>query len=153
VCHLSLTPGSVFEQHHPGSAIKPIAAPVGDEPVIVKHVNSAFIGTTLEADLRAQQIRHLVVAGFTTDHCVSTSIRMAANLGFLVHCVRDATATFERTGLSGKRYSADEMHDVTLASLRDEFAEITDTADILASLRDTEGLSPDALPSLVTRSA
>jgi hypothetical protein len=58
---------------------------------------------------------------------------MAANLGFNVRCVSDATATFERTGIFGRHYAADEIHDVTLASLRGEFAEITDTASILAA--------------------
>lgn len=138
VRHLSLSPGSVFQQHRAGSAIKAIATPVGDEPVICKNVNSAFIGTTLEADLRARDISHLVLIGFTTDHCVSTSVRMAANLGFQVCCVSDAMATFERRGISGKRYSADEIHDVSLASLRDEFAVIAETADILAALREHE---------------
>ena len=153
VRHLSLTPGSVFEKRHPGSALKRIAAPIADEPVICKHVNSAFIGTTLEVDLRARHITDLVITGFTTDHCVSTSIRMAANLGFHVRCVRDATATFERTGISGKHYDAEEIHDVTLASLRDEFAAITDTATILAALRNTEGQSHDAFPLPITRNA
>jgi len=141
VRHLSLTPGSVFEEHHPGSALKSIVAPIADEPVICKHVNSAFIGTTLEADLRRRHISDLIITGFTTDHCVSTSIRMAANLGFNVRCVPDAMATFGRTGISGKHYEAEEIHDVTLASLRDEFAGITDTATILAALRNSEGQS------------
>jgi len=153
VRHLSLTPGSVFEKRHPGSALKSIVAPISGEPVICKHVNSAFIGTTLEADLRAQNISDLVITGFTTDHCVSTSIRMAANLGFRVLCVRDATATFERTGISGKHYDAEEIHDVTLASLRDEFATITDTDTIIAALRNTEGQSHDAFPPHITRNA
>ncbi|MGB8266049.1 MAG: cysteine hydrolase family protein [Candidatus Velthaea sp.] len=144
VRHLSLTPGSVFAERQAGSAIKASVAPVGDEPVVLKHVNSAFIGTTLEADLRARGISDLVIVGLTTDHCVSTSIRMAANLGFNVRCVSDATATFERTGVFGKRYDAHEVHDVTLASLSGEFAMITDTAGILTALRSTEGLSPDA---------
>jgi nicotinamidase-related amidase len=153
VRHLSLTPGSVFEEHHPGSAIKAIVAPVPGEPLILKHVNSAFIGTTLEADLRARNITDLVVAGLTTDHCVSTSIRMAANLGFNVRCVSDATATFERTGIFGKRYDAHDIHDVTLASLRGEFAEIVDTASILAALCNTEGILHDAFPQGIPRDA
>jgi nicotinamidase-related amidase len=70
VRHLSLTAGSVFEEHRSGSAIKAIVAPVADEPVILKHVNSAFIGTNLEADLHASRITDLVVTGLTTDHCV-----------------------------------------------------------------------------------
>jgi nicotinamidase-related amidase len=40
-----------------------------------------LIGTDLLRVLREPGIRQLVVAGLTTDHCVSTSVRMAANLG------------------------------------------------------------------------
>jgi isochorismate hydrolase len=57
--------------------------------VFRKHVNSAFIGTGLEAYLQTQGIRDLVLVGLTTDHCVSTSARMAANLGFAVTVVAD----------------------------------------------------------------
>jgi nicotinamidase-related amidase len=139
VQHFSLVVGSVFEKHHPGSAFKPMVAPLAGEPVVSKHVNSAFIGTTLEGQLRASGIHDLVIAGLTTDHCVSTSVRMAANLNFTVWCVSDATATFERTGISGVHYSAEEVHDVSLASLNGEFATVIDTAQILAALKDTKG--------------
>jgi nicotinamidase-related amidase len=84
-------------------------------------VNSAFIGTALEAHLRAHQIDTVVVVGITTDHCVSSTVRMAANLGFTVIVVSDATATFERTGPDGDYHSAELMHRVALASLHDEY--------------------------------
>ena len=51
------------------------------EVVIHKGVNSAFIGTDLERVIKGRDIRTLLVAGLTTDHCVSTTTRMAANLG------------------------------------------------------------------------
>src|SRR5947209_5979519 len=60
---------------------KPEATPREDEPVIEKTVNSAFIGTELEQRLRDAGAIELVLAGLTTDHCCSTTARMAANLG------------------------------------------------------------------------
>lgn len=140
VRHLSLRPGSPLEAKKTSSRIKPVLAPFFDEPVIEKHVNSAFIGTDLESRLRARNVGQLVVAGLTTDHCISTSVRMAANLGFAVQCVSDATATFDRIGPTGRHHSAEEIHDVHLASLSDEFATIVKTADVLRAAR--QGINP-----------
>jgi nicotinamidase-related amidase len=57
---------------------------------------------------------------------------MAANLGFKVTVVEDATATFERTGHDGIHYGADLMHGVELASLNDEFARIRSAREVIA---------------------
>lgn len=94
------------------------------EPVIAETVNSAFIGTDLELQLRAAGIDTLVIVGLTTDHCVSTTTRMAGNFGFRTWIAADATACFERIGLDGRRFSAELMHDAALASLCGEFATV-----------------------------
>ena len=133
VQHLSLEPQSPLREDRPGHAFKIEALPTAGEPIFRKHVNSAFIGTDLEAHLRANGIKELVVAGITTDHCVSTTVRMAGNLGFTVTVVEDATATFERRGPDGTHYSADIMHRAALASLHGEFAAVRSARDILAA--------------------
>lgn len=133
VQHLSLEPHSPLREDLPGHAFKVEAIPMADEAVFQKHVNSAFIGTDLEAHLRANGIEALVVVGITTDHCVSTTTRMAGNLGFTVTVVEDATATFERRGPDGTHYSADLMHRAALASLHGEFATVLSTQDVLAA--------------------
>ncbi len=135
VQHLSLEPDSPLREDLPGHAFKTEALPISGEPIFRKHVNSAFIGTELEAYLRDNDIEALVLAGMTTDQCVSTTARMAANLGFTVTVVEDATATFERQGPDGEHYSADTMHRVELASLNGEFATIGSARDILAAGR------------------
>ncbi len=132
--HLSLRPDSPLREDAPGNAIKPEAAPLPGEPVFRKHANSAFIGTDLEAHLREKGIESLVIAGLTTDHCVSTTVRMAANLGFRVTVVEDATATFDRRGPDGAHYSADLMHRAALASLHAEFATVESSSELLAKL-------------------
>jgi nicotinamidase-related amidase len=134
VQHLSTLPTSPLRPGQAGCEFKPEVQPFPNEPTIQKTVNSAFIGTNLEAELRQRQISSLVVAGLTTDHCVSTSTRMAANLGFPVWLVSDATATFDRISPTGKHYSAAEMHDTALTSLQGEFATIVTTAELLVAL-------------------
>jgi len=132
VRHRSEEPGELFFPEDPGFAIKAEAEPLVGEPLLVKTVNSAFIGTDLEERLRRMDATRMVVVGLTTDHCVSTTARMAANLGFECLVVTDATATFERRGPDGRHWSAQDMHDSALASLNDEFAEIVTTAQLLA---------------------
>lgn len=134
VHHLNPRQGSLFNPGSVGARVKPEAEPRGDEPLLAKDVNSAFIGTDLEARLRAAEIGTIVAVGMTTDHCVSTTVRMAANLGFSVMLVDDATATFERTSPTGRRFSAEEMHETAITSLNGEFATIASTAAILRTV-------------------
>jgi nicotinamidase-related amidase len=103
------------------------------EPVYQKIVNSAFIGTTLEEDLKKSGIRELIIVGLTTNHCISTTARMAGNLGFETFVVSDATATFDRIGPDGTHYSAEQIHEISLASLHNEFATVVDTDSVIAS--------------------
>jgi len=119
----------------PGSEsaeFKPEALPRGEEPVLTKNVNSAFIGTDLEERLRADGARNVAIVGLTTDHCVSTTVRMAANLGFETWVLEDATATYARRTPDGELIPAETMHRTALASLHDEFAEVLETDEALA---------------------
>ena len=135
VQHMSTSPVSTLRPGLPGNAIKPEVEPLPGEPLFQKTVNSAFIGTALEAHLRRSGIGQLVVIGLTTDHCVSSSVRMAANLGFEVTVVEDATATFERVGPNGAHYPAQAMHELALASLHGEFARVLSTLEVLDELK------------------
>jgi nicotinamidase-related amidase len=92
-----------------------------------KNVNSAFIGTELEKKLKKLGCTDIVVIGLTTQHCVSTTTRMGANLGFHMHVIRDATAAFELTSFDGTQYSAEAVHHAALTNLHDEFATILTT--------------------------
>jgi len=139
VQHLSREDGSPLRPGQPGYAIKDAARPLPGEPVVQKGVNSAFIGTNLEARLRAAGVTTLIIAGLTTDHCVSTTTRMAGNLGFTAYVVSDATATFDRTGPDGRHYDAATVHDLALASLHGEFATVVTTADALTGLAMVSG--------------
>jgi nicotinamidase-related amidase len=131
VVHDSIEPNSLLRPGLPGNAIQGVAIPKTGEPLYRKHVNSAFIGTNLERDLRQDGIDTLVIVGLTTNHCVSTTARMAGNLGFKTYVVSDATATFARRALDGTLRSADAVHSAALSDLHQEFATVVDTAQIL----------------------
>jgi nicotinamidase-related amidase len=133
--HQGTHPNSAFLPGGTGYPVKDEARELAGEPVIVKQVNSAFIGTDLEARLHAAGITTLVICGATTNHCVETTTRMAGNLGFDARLVRDATWTFDRIGPDGDAHSAEEIHAMTLANLNGEFARIVSAAEVIAALR------------------
>jgi len=133
VKHDSTEPASPLRPDQPGNEFEDFAVPIGDEPLHVKNVNSAFIGTSLERHLRDAGIQDLVFSGVTTDHCVNTSVRMAANLGFSVTLVADACYTFGRTTPGGLELTAEVVHETHLASLMGEFAQVENTDEIIAA--------------------
>lgn len=132
--HCSTTPTSLLRESHPGNAFKDIVKPIAGEQIVKKNVNSAFIGTNLKDQLDRAKITKLVIVGLTTDHCVSTTTRMAGNLGFETFLVSDATATFNKKGINGESFSAELIHETALASLSNEFATIVTTASVKESI-------------------
>ncbi|MGV6888080.1 cysteine hydrolase family protein [Rhodophyticola sp. SM2404] len=136
VRHLSTEPGSPLGAATGGIDFKPEVTPIGGEPVFEKSVNSAFIGTNLEAHLRSNAICDLVICGLTTPHCVSTTTRMAANLGFGVRLAHDACASFAvnadtswQAGLAPLEPEA--IHQTAISHLHGEFAQAVSVAELL----------------------
>lgn len=136
--HMSTEPYSPLRPGQPGNDFKSRMIPRSDELVVQKTVNSGFIGTGLEQILRACSCSKLVLVGLTTNHCVSTTARMAGNLGFATSVVSDATATFDRFGPDGINYSAEQIHAIALSDLHGEFADVVDTISVLTMLNDTD---------------
>jgi nicotinamidase-related amidase len=132
--HCSVVPNSPLRPERPGNAFKEEAQPLPGEKQFSKLANSAFIGTELEQYLREQDISSLMIVGLTTDHCVSASTRTAADLGFDVTLISDATATFDREGHDGTRYPANDIHKINLASLNGEFCTVRSTEEVLKEI-------------------
>ena len=138
VRHMSTSPLSPLRPGQIGNEFKPETAPIQGEMVIEKTVNSAFIGTPLEAELRDAGCGGVVIVGLTTNHCVSTTARMAGNLGFETWVVSDATGTFDRVGPDGVLHPAEQVHAMALSDLHGEFATVVRAAEVIAALRVSE---------------
>jgi len=134
--HCSTNPNSRLSESNAGNEFKDIVKPNEGEPVIKKNVNSAFIGTDLKQQLDNSHIKKLVIVGLTTDHCVSTTTRMAGNYGYDTFLVSDATATFNKVGVEGQNFSAEIIHETALASLHKEFATVLKTKELLDKLNE-----------------
>lgn len=123
-----------------GTAFQQNSTPSPGELIIQRNVNPGFIGTDLEEVLNKHRIWKLFICGLSTDHCVSTTTRMAGNLHVTDHVdeqmqrvkgevvlVEDATAAWKKPG--GK-WDAETIHAVHVERLR-EFASIVGTDDVL----------------------
>lgn len=92
-------PGHSLARGTPGFAIHPGVAPKADEEVVVKDRCDAFLGTGLDARLRALGVDRLVIAGMQTEYCVDTSTRSAFAHGYKVVLAADAHSTFDSSQL------------------------------------------------------
>ncbi|ETN46620.1 uncharacterized protein HMPREF1541_00806 [Cyphellophora europaea CBS 101466] len=125
--HHSTDPLSPLHPSKPTSSPQPCALPLPTEPLLHKSANSAFVGTDLASLLASHSCRQLLVAGIATDHCVSTTVRMAADLEVCggrregVWLVEDATACFD----NGGSFGVEVVQGVSVESLRGEFCEVT----------------------------
>lgn len=133
VRHDSTDPASHYRPGQPGNDFKPEVAPLAGEPVIAKRTNSAFIGTDLEARLRAAGQESVVVVGVITNNSVEATVRMAGNLGFSTFLVADGCFTFGRRDWNGVFRSADEVHALSLANLDGEYCTVV-TADAVLTV-------------------
>ena len=134
VRHDSMEPHSHYRPGQAGHEFKAEAIPLAGEVVIAKRTNSAFIGTDLEARLRAAGQTVLVVAGVITNNSVEATVRMAGNLGFETFVVEDACFTFGRKDWAGTWRTAAEVHAMSLANLEGEYARVVRTAEVLEAL-------------------
>ncbi len=135
VRHSSSNVDSKLHESNPGFEFNDYVKPLEDEIVLTKKVNSAFIGTNLENILKKNRISSVVVIGMTTNHCISTTVRMSGNLGFETYLVSDATACYNTKGINGNIIDCETIYETSIANLSDEFATIIDSNNLLKILK------------------
>lgn len=134
VRHDSVEPGSTLAPTNAKNAFRPGFGPQGHEILVTKNVNSAFIGTDLEDRLKALDAKHIVAFGISTDMCVSTTVRMGANLGWDMILVPDACDCFDLPcPYGGPWIPAQQVHAVHVATLAFEFCRILSTAELVGT--------------------
>ena len=132
VRHDSVMPESPLRPDHPGNAFREGFEPRDGEAVVAKSVNAVFIGTDLDLRLRRLGASGVVLFGISTDMCVSTTARVANNLGYRTIVVGDACACFDLVDGEGRVVAAEDIALAHLATLRAEFAEVVGTDELIA---------------------
>lgn len=134
VRHSSINPESKLHSSMPGFEFNNYVKPKKDELVLTKKVNSAFIGTGLDKLLKNLKIKTLVIVGMTTNHCISTTVRMSGNLGYETYLISDSTACFNTEGIDGIDIDCEHIYNISLANLKSEFAEIINSKELFKLL-------------------
>ncbi len=133
VKHDSIHAGSTLHPTHPGNILREGFEPRAGEPLVGKSVNCAFVGTDLELRLRRMKVDKVVLFGLYADMCVSTTARIASNLGFDTIVVADACASIDLQDIDGATIPGDAIFRAHLATLNAEFARVVRTDDVLAA--------------------
>jgi nicotinamidase-related amidase len=128
--HSSTNPDSKLHESKPGFLFNDHVIPLKSETVLTKKVNSGFIGTNLSGILNDLNVTSLVFVGMTTNHCISTTVRMSGNLGYQTYLISDATAAYNILGLNGEMIDCEIIYNTSLANLSDEFATILSSEEL-----------------------
>jgi len=128
VAHHGATRGGAFDPAGPGAEIVDPVRPEGREITVIKGKPNAFCGTDLDRHLKALGKKELIVVGFMTHMCVSSTVRAALDLGYRTTVVANAVATRDLPDGHGGVVDAATLHRIELAGLADRFATVVDDA-------------------------
>lgn len=121
----------IFWRGNPTFAVLEEIAPLREETLICKRTFSAFNSTHIHQLLREMQIKGLVITGTSTNACVETTARDAADLGYTCLIVDEGTVDYDQ-----------DSHDASLKAFRQNFGEVAMTAqDVIEAMSGRSGLS------------
>lgn len=146
--HTDDDPG--FERDSPHVRLMDFISVKPGEPVMLKDTRNTFTGTTLQAQLLALGVRRLAITGIQMEQCCETTARVAADLGYAVDFVIDATMTFpiRNWDVPGEELGVAEVEERTVYALRKRFARIVKTATLVGELAALDSATEE--PALAT---
>ena len=124
--------GGLFDRDAQGGQVAPEATPTVGEAIIDKTLPNAFAVTKLEETLKGIGRTNLIVVGFMTHMCVSSTVRAGLDLGYASTVVANATATRDLPVPGGGVVDAATAQKTGLAAIADRFAVvIASESDVL----------------------
>jgi nicotinamidase-related amidase len=134
--HTDDDPG--FEKTSPHYKLMDFLSPRESEPVMHKNTRNVFTSTGLPELLMEKQVRRVVITGIQMEQCCETSARVAADLGYAVDFVTEATMTFPipNHDKPGEELDVEAIRERTEYALRRRFARIATVSDIAKELKE-----------------
>ena len=126
-----------FAKDSPSFKLMDFLKPGRDEPVMVKNTRNCFTSTSLQPYLIDKGVRRVSITGIQMEQCCETTARLAADLGYAVDFVTEATMTFPIPNWDkpGEELGVDAIRERTEYALRRRFARITTVAQIAKELK------------------
>ncbi len=126
-----------FGTDSPHFKLMDFLSPRPGEPVLVKSTRNCFTSTALGPYLLGKSVRRLAVTGIQMEQCCETTARVAADLGYAVDFVTEATMTFPVPNWDrpGEELGVEDIRERTEYVLRRRFARLTTVAGLLAELK------------------
>ena len=126
-----------FSKDSPSFKLMDFLKPRKDEPVMVKNTRNCFTSTTLQPYLIRKGVRRLSITGIQMEQCCETTARIAADLGYAVDFVTEATLTFPIPNWDkpGEELGVDAIRERTEYALRRRFARITTVNQLTNELK------------------
>lgn len=111
--------------------------PRSGEPVLIKNTRNCFTSTPLQPYLLEKGVRRVTIAGIQMEQCCETTARVAADLGYAVDFVTDATVTFPIPNWDnpGEELGVDAIRERTEYALRRRFARIVTVVQLTKELK------------------
>ena len=111
--------------------------PRTDEPILIKNTRNCFTSTPLQPYLLEKGVRRVTITGIQMEQCCETTTRIAADLGYAVDFVTEATMTFPIPNWDnpGEELGVDAIRERTEYALRRRFARIVTVAQLTTELK------------------
>ena len=126
-----------FAEDSPSFKLMDFLKPRKDEPVMVKNTRNCFTSTTLQPYLIEKGVRRVSITGIQMEQCCETTARIAADLGYAVDFVTEATMTFPIPNWDkpSEELGVDAIRERTEYALRRRFARITTINQLTKELK------------------
>ena len=137
VFFLHTDPDEAFQKDSRFFKLMDFLKPRPDEPLMIKNTRNCFTSTTLQPYLIEKGVRRLAITGIQMEQCCETSARVAADLGYAVDFVTEATMTFPIPNWDrpGEELGVDAIRERTEYALRRRFARIVTVDRLVEELR------------------